>query len=166
VSWVARPMARSDPAPPAQQIADPNVRMAVLVAGFHRSIAERLLDGVRSRLAESGLPAGQLDEVWVPGAYELPLAAQTLARTRRYAAILTVGAVIRGETPHFDYVCDAAASGLLRVALDTGVPCKFGVLTCDTFAQAEARAGGAVGNKGEESADAAVAMANLIALHA
>jgi 6,7-dimethyl-8-ribityllumazine synthase len=158
-------MARSEPAPPAPRLADPHIRVAVLVAGFHRRIAENLLDGVRSRLAESGLPDGHLDEVWVPGAYELPLAAQTLARTGRYAAILSVGAVIRGETPHFDYVCDAAASGLLRVSLDTGVPCTFGVLTCDTMAQAEARAGGPVGNKGEEASDAAVAMANLIALH-
>lgn len=155
-------MARSDPAPSAPVLADPTVRMAVLVAGFHRRIAESLLDGVRSRLAESGLRQGHLDEVWVPGAYELPLAAQALARTNRYGAILSVGAVIRGETPHFDYVCDAAASGLLRVSLDTGVPCTFGVLTCDTFAQAEARAGGSVGNKGEEAADAAVAMVNLI----
>jgi 6,7-dimethyl-8-ribityllumazine synthase len=137
--------------------------MVVLVAGFHRSIAERLVAGARARLAESGLPDANLDEVWVPGAYELPLAAQTLAETGRYAAILCVGAVVRGETPHFDFVCDAAASGLLRASLDTGVPCSFGVLTCDTFAQAEARAGGAVGNKGEEAADAAVAMVNLIA---
>lgn len=156
-------MARSEPAAPAPILADPNARMAVLVAGFHRQIAERLLEGVRSRLASSGLPMGSLDEVWVPGAYEIPLTAQTLARTGRYVAILAVGAVIRGETPHFDYVCDAAASGLVRVSLDTGVPCAFGVLTCDTFAQAEARAGGAVGNKGEEAADAAVVMANLIA---
>jgi 6,7-dimethyl-8-ribityllumazine synthase len=137
--------------------------MVVLVAGFHRSIAERLVAGARARLAESGLPDANLDEVWVPGAYELPLAAQTLAETGRYAAILCVGAVVRGETPHFDFVCDAAASGLLRASLDTGVPCSFGVLTCDTLAQAEARAGGAVGNKGEEAADAAVAMVNLIA---
>ncbi len=164
-SWVARPMARSEAAPPAPPLVDRDVRMAVVVAGFHRQIAEQLLGGVRSRLAQSGLPDGNLDEVWVPGAYELPLAAQTLARTGRYAAILTVGAVIRGETPHFNYVCDAAASGLLRVSLGTGVPCAFGVLTCDTLAQAEARAGGAVGNKGEEAADAAVAMANLIATH-
>ena len=156
-------MARSDPAPPAAQLSDPNVRMAVLVAGFHRSIAERLVAGARARLAESGLPDANLEEVWVPGAYELPLAAQTLATTGRYAAILSVGAVVRGETPHFDFVCDAAASGLLRVSLDTGVPCAFGILTCDTFAQAEARAGGDVGNKGEEAADAAVAMVNLIA---
>lgn len=156
-------MARSEPAPPALRLSDTDVRMVVLVAGFHRQIAERLLDGVRSRLTESGLPDGNLDEVWVPGAYELPLAAQTFARTGRYAAILSVGAVIRGETPHFGYVCDTAASGLLRVSLDTGVPCTFGVLTCDTLAQAEARAGGSIGNKGEEAADAAVAMVNLIA---
>jgi 6,7-dimethyl-8-ribityllumazine synthase len=156
-------MARTEPAPPAPALRDPDVRFGLLVAGFHRAIAERLVAGARGRLAESGLPDGFLDEVWVPGAYELPLAAQTLARTGRYAAILAVGAVIRGETPHFGYVCDAAASGLLRVSLDTGVPCTFGVLTCDTYAQAEARAGGAVGNKGEEAADAAVAMVNLIA---
>ena len=156
-------MARSEPAPPAPALSRPQVRMALLVAGFHRAIAERLVQGARSRLEASGLPEGRLDEVWVPGAYELPLAAQVMARSGRYAAILAVGAVVRGETPHFDYVCDAAASGLLRVSLDTGVPCTFGVLTCDTYAQAEARAGGAVGNKGEEAADAAVAMVNLIA---
>ncbi len=161
-SWVVSPMARSEPAPFAPTLVDATVRMAVLVAGFHRQIAEALLGGVRLRLVASGLPKGNLDEVWVPGAYELPLAAQTLARTGHYAAIVSVGAVIRGETPHFNYVCDAAASGLLRVSLDTGVPCAFGVLTCDTYAQAEARAGGAVGNKGEEAADAAVTMANLI----
>lgn len=155
-------MARSEPAPPAPALTDPDVRMAVLVAGFHRGIAERLVVGARGRLVESGLAPDRLDEVWVPGAYELPLAAQTLARSGRYAAILSVGAVVRGETPHFGYVCDAAAAGLLRVSLDTGVPCTFGVLTCDTYAQAEARAGGDVGNKGEEAADAAVAMVNLI----
>jgi 6,7-dimethyl-8-ribityllumazine synthase len=156
-------MARSEQAPPAARLADPDVRMALLVAGFHRGIAERLVTGARSRLAESGLPDANLEEIWVPGAYELPLAAQTVAETGRYSAILAVGAVVRGETPHFDFVCDAAAAGLLRVSLDSGVPCAFGVLTCDTFAQAEARAGGPVGNKGEEAADAAVAMVNLIA---
>lgn len=155
-------MARSDAAPPAPRLNDPGVRMALLVAGFHRSIAERLVAGARARLAEAGLPDGSLDEVWVPGAYELPLAAKTLAGTGRYAAILSVGAVIRGETPHFNYVCDAAASGLTQVSLETGIPCTFGILTCDTYGQAEARAGGAVGNKGEEAADAAVAMVNLI----
>jgi len=156
-------MARGDPPPPPTRLADPSVRMCAVVAGFHRAIAERLLEGAQARLADSGLPEGALDEHWVPGAFEAPLAAQALARTGRYAAILALGAVIRGETPHFDYVCDAAASGLLRVGLATGVPCAFGILTCDTLAQAEARAGGDVGNKGQEAADAAVAMVNLLA---
>jgi 6,7-dimethyl-8-ribityllumazine synthase len=155
-------MARRDAARPAERLADTGVRMACVVAGFHRDIAERLLEGARERLGEAGLPADALDERWVPGAFELPLAARTLAESGRYAAIIALGAVVRGETPHFGYVCDAAASGLTRVALDTGVPCAFGVLTCDTYAQAEARAGGAVGNKGHEGADAAVAMVNLL----
>jgi 6,7-dimethyl-8-ribityllumazine synthase len=155
-------MARGD-SPPPPRLADPSVRMCAVVAGFHRAIAERLLEGARARLAASGLAGGALDEHWVPGAFEAPLAALALARTGRYAAILALGAVVKGETPHFGYVCDAAASGLLRVGLETGVPCAFGILTCDTMAQAEARAGGEVGNKGEEAADAAVTMANLLA---
>ena len=155
-------MAREGPPPPAEQIEDPDVRMAAVLAGFHRDIAERLLEGARARLVESGLPPERLDERWVPGAFEAPLAAQHLAKSGRYVAILALGAVIRGETPHFDYVCDAVAGGLMRVSLDTGVPCAFGILTCDTFAQAEARAGGDVGNKGQEAADAAVAMMNLL----
>ncbi len=155
-------MARSEPAPPAIPLRDASVRVAIAVAGFHRDIADRLLAGARERLAESGLPADQVDEVWVPGAFELPLAAQTLAATGRYGAVLGLGAVIRGETAHFDYVCDATAHGLQRVSLDSGVPCTFGVLTCDTMAQADARAGGDKGNKGDEAADAAVAMMNLI----
>ena len=155
-------MARVGEAPPAPRLDDTGVRMAAVVASFHADIAERLLAGARERLAESGLAPDALDARPVPGAYELPLAALALARTGRYAAILALGAVVRGETPHFGYVCDAAASGLLRVSLDTGVPCAFGLLTCDTYAQAEARAGGEVGNKGHEAADAAVAMVNLL----
>lgn len=155
-------MAREGPPPPAEALQDPDVRMAAVVAGFHKGIAERLLEGAHARLAECGLPEGRLDEFWVPGAFEAPLAAQHLARAGRHVAILALGAVIRGETPHFTYVCDAAASGLLQVSLETHVPCAFGILTCDTMAQAEARAGGAVGNKGQEAADAAVAMVNLL----
>ncbi|MDX6645004.1 MAG: 6,7-dimethyl-8-ribityllumazine synthase [Miltoncostaeaceae bacterium] len=156
-------MARVGEAPPAPRLLNSDVRMVAAVAGFHREIAERLLQGARARLAESGLPDGALDERWVPGAFELPLAALALARSGRYAAVLALGAVVRGQTPHFGYVCDVAASGLARVSLETGVPCAFGILTCDTYEQAEARAGGAVGNKGEEAADAAVAMVNLLA---
>jgi 6,7-dimethyl-8-ribityllumazine synthase len=137
--------------------------MAAVVAGFHRELAERLLEGARARLAEAGLATDALDVRWVPGAFELPLAAQILARSGRYAAVIGLGAVIRGETAHFDHVAGAASRGLARVALDTGVPCAFGVLTTDTLAQAEARAGGTVGNAGADAADAAVTMANLAA---
>jgi 6,7-dimethyl-8-ribityllumazine synthase len=136
--------------------------MAAVIAGFHRDLGERLLEGARVRLAEAGLPDGYLDERWVPGAFELPLAAKVMARTGRYAAIIALGAVIRGETSHYDHICHAAASGLSAVGLETGVPVAFGVLTTEDRAQADARAGGAVGNAGADAADAAVVMANLV----
>ncbi len=154
-------MARSDPAPPVETLQMDDVRVAAVVAGFHRGVAEALLAGAIRRLGESGLPPDCVDVHWIPGAYEAPAAAAALAGTGRYAAIMALGAVIRGETSHFGYVCDAAAHGLIRVSLDTGVPCAFGILTCDTMAQAEARAGGDKGNKGDEAADAAVSMINL-----
>lgn len=139
--------------------------MAAAVAGFHRELSERLLDGARARLAECGLPDDRLEVTWVPGAYELPLAAQVLARTARYAAVIALGVVVRGETAHFDHICHAAAAGLSRVGLETGVPCAFGVLTTETREQAEARSGGDRGNAGTDAADAAVVMANLVAGH-
>jgi 6,7-dimethyl-8-ribityllumazine synthase len=101
----------------------------------------------------------RVDVHWVPGSFELPLAAITLARTRRYAAIVCVGVVIRGETPHYEYVAGAAAQGLSRVALETGVPVTFGVITSLTEEQAWERAGGSVGHRGEEAARAALEMA-------
>jgi 6,7-dimethyl-8-ribityllumazine synthase len=156
-------VARTGPAPPAPHLSHPGVRMAAVVAGFHREISERLLAGARARLAESGLPDGHLEDFWVPGAFELPLAARTVAHRRRYAAVIALGVVIRGETAHFDHICHAAASGLTAVSLETAVPCTFGVLTCETMEQAVARSGGDKGNAGEDAADAAVAMANLIA---
>jgi 6,7-dimethyl-8-ribityllumazine synthase len=136
--------------------------MAAVIAGFHRDLGERLLEGARQRLAEAGLPEGHLDEQWVPGAFELPLAAKVMAESGRYAAVIALGAVIRGETSHFDYICQAAAGGLSAVGRETGVPVAFGVLTTENRAQAEARAGGAVGNAGADAADAAVVMANLV----
>ena len=156
-------MARTDPAPPAETLAHTDIRVAAVVAGFHRAVAEALLEGAIDRLGESGLPADRVDVHWIPGAFEAPPAAAALAATGRYAAVMALGAVVRGETAHFEYVCDAAATGLMRVSLDTGVPCAFGILTCDTMAQAEARAGGDKGNKGDEAADAAVSMINLLA---
>lgn len=154
-------MARSDAPPPAPRL-EGRGRMAAVVAGFHREIAERLLEGARGRLAEAGLPDGHLDERWVPGAYELPLAAKVMARTGRYAAIIALGAVVRGQTSHYEHICAAAANGLSAVGLETGVPVAFGVLTTEDMAQAEARAGGEVGNAGADAADAAVVMANLV----
>ena len=138
------------------------MRLAAVIAGFHRDLAERLLEGARARLAEAGLPDGHLDECWVPGAFELPLAAKEMAGRGRYAAIIALGAVIRGETSHYEHICHAASTGLSAVGLETGVPVTFGVLTTETRAQAEARAGGEVGNAGADAADAAVVMVNLI----
>ncbi len=138
-------------------------RFAVIVSRFNEALTSRLASGAAAALREAGAAEGDVEIFTVPGAFELPQAARCAAETGRFDAIVCVGCVIRGETPHFGYVCDAAASGLIRVSLDTGVPCTFGVLTCDTQEQADARSGGAVGNKGQEAADAAVAMINLIA---
>ncbi|MGD9572146.1 MAG: 6,7-dimethyl-8-ribityllumazine synthase [Thermoleophilia bacterium] len=156
-------MARTGPMPPAPRLEHPGVRMAAVVAGFHRELSERLLQGAADRLREAGLPDGHLEDIWVPGAFELPLAARSMALRRRYAAIIALGVVIRGETAHFDHICDAAANGLMRVGLDTGLPVAFGVLTTEDRAQAEARSGGDKGNAGMDAADAAVVMANLVA---
>lgn len=155
-------MARSEPQAPAPILADPDVTLLAVVGGFHRELTDRLLDGARARLGASGLTPERLEVQWVPGAFELPLAAGAAAATGRYAAVIALGAVVRGETPHFDYICGAVSHGLTRAALDTGVPIPFGVLTCDTMSQAQARAGGPVGNAGEDAADAAVAMINLL----
>jgi 6,7-dimethyl-8-ribityllumazine synthase len=156
-------VARTGEAPPAIRLEHPGVRMAAVVAGFHREVADRLLGGARERLLESGLTADHFEDFWVPGAFELPLAARTMALKRRYAAVIALGCVIRGETAHFDHICQAAATGLTAVGIQTGVPCTFGVLTCETMEQAIARSGGGKGNAGADAADAAVAMANLVA---
>jgi 6,7-dimethyl-8-ribityllumazine synthase len=138
--------------------ADPRgLRFAVVTARYNRAITAKLLEGARQALA----CAAQVDLFDVPGAFELPLAALRLARRGGYDAIVALGCVIRGETPHFEYVAGEAARGLQQVALETGVPVAFGVLTTDTVAQAEARAGGALGNKGYEAAMTAVEMARF-----
>lgn len=154
-------MARSEAAPPVTRLEAPGVRVALVCSGFHRGLTQNLVQGARERLADAGLADDRIDEHWVPGAYETPLAAQMLARTGRYGAIVALGAVVRGSTPHFEHVCWNASRGLTRVSLDTGVPCTFGILTCDTVEQAWARAGGEVGNAGADAADAAIALVNL-----
>jgi 6,7-dimethyl-8-ribityllumazine synthase len=137
------------------------LRFAVVVGRFNHLVSVRLLDGCTSELVERGAVPADIDVVWVPGAFEIPQAARLLARTGRYAAIVTLGAVIRGGTPHFDFVCSGLTDGVREVIRDTGVPVAFGVLTTNTVEQAFERAGGKDGNKGSDVAAAAVEMANL-----
>jgi 6,7-dimethyl-8-ribityllumazine synthase len=134
-------------------------RFAVVAARFNEAICKKLADGAVGALESGGVAPGQIDTHWVPGSFELPQAALALARTGRYAGIVCVGVVIRGETPHFEFVAGVAARGLSRVALTTGVPVTFGVITSLTEAQAWERAGGGVGHRGEEAARAALEMA-------
>jgi 6,7-dimethyl-8-ribityllumazine synthase len=142
---------------PDQDLDASRYRFAVVVAEFHDDITTRLLEGARECFAKHG--ATTVVEHWVPGAFELPLAAQLLAETGRYEAVVTLGCVIRGETPHFEYVSGECARGLQQAMLATGVPIAFGVLTTETHAQAEARAGGDHGNKGWDAALTAIQMA-------
>ena len=133
------------------------LRIAIVIAAFNGEITERLHDGARECLSKNGVPDDHVTTLRVPGAFELPLAAQRLAAT--HDAVVAIGCVIRGGTPHFDYVCQAATYGLERVALDSGKPVGFGVLTTDDREQAEARAGGVEGNKGFDAAQSAIEMA-------
>ncbi len=135
------------------------LRFAVVVARFNSAITEKLLEGAEEALTKAG--AAHRDVFRVPGAFELPLAAKMLANTHRYHGVIALGAVIRGGTPHFDYVAGEAARGLQDAALGTGVPVAFGVLTTDTVEQAESRAGGADGNKGFDAAMTAIEMARF-----
>lgn len=137
-------------------------RFAVVASRFNESVTSRLLDGAVDALKRHGVADADIDVVWVPGAWELPLAARQLIATRRYAGMVAVGAVIRGETPHFDYVANEAARGLAQASADHGCPIGFGVLTCDNMMQANARAGGAYGNKGWDAALAALEMTDLL----
>jgi 6,7-dimethyl-8-ribityllumazine synthase len=135
--------------------------IAVVVSRFNSEIAERLLAGSRIRLAERGFDESQITIVHVPGAVEIPLAAQKLAEQKKFDAILTLGAVIRGETDHYDYVCTMVSQGCLDVSLKFSVPVIFGVLTTDTEEQALDRVGGKHGHKGRDGVDAACEMVAL-----
>jgi 6,7-dimethyl-8-ribityllumazine synthase len=138
-------------------------RFAIVAARFNEQITERLVDGARRAFASAKIDDADVELHWVPGSFELPQAAAHLARTGAYAAIVCVGCVIRGETPHFEHVAREAATGIREVALATGVPTAFGLITALDEAQAWARAGGAVGNRGEEAAEAALEMAEFVA---
>jgi 6,7-dimethyl-8-ribityllumazine synthase len=136
--------------------------LAIVVSRFNRLVTDRLLAGAHDALARHGVELEKVDVAWVPGSVELPLVARRLAGRGRYDAIICLGAVIRGETPHFDHVAGQAAAGITRVALDTGVPTIFGVITANTLAQALERAGGKAGNKGYDAVVTAIEMANLL----
>jgi 6,7-dimethyl-8-ribityllumazine synthase len=136
-------------------------RFAVIVSRFNAQITGALRDAAVATLREAGAPHGDVDEFAVPGAFELPQAARAAAETGRFDAIVCLGCVIRGETPHFEYISASAAQGLMSAAGDTGVPMVFGVLTTDTEAQARERAGSGADNKGREAAATAIEMATL-----
>lgn len=138
------------------------LRFAIVVARFNAHVTSRLYDGCRDELAARGAAESAVAVYDVPGCFELPLLARELAATGRFDAVMCLGAVIRGDTPHFDYVSSETASGIQRAALDTGVPVVFGVLTTDNEEQAMARAGGAEGHKGREAALTAIEMAHIM----
>lgn len=137
-------------------------RVAVLASRFNEPIVKKLVDGALQALLKYGVVLEDIDVVWVPGAWELPVAARWLLASERYDGIVAVGAVIRGETAHFDYIAAETSRGLADASAESETPIGFGVLTCDTEEQAEARAGGAHGNKGWDAAVATLEMADLV----
>jgi len=138
------------------------LRVAIIAARFNERITQRLVAGALGALRAARLGPEAIEVHWVPGSFELPQAAAHLAATGRFAGIVCVGVVIRGQTPHFEYIAREAASGIRQVALESGVPATFGVITALTEEQAWARAGGEVGNRGEEAAEAALQMAEWV----
>ena len=141
---------------------DRAARFAVVAARFNEPISRRLVEGALHAFAAAKVAEERVDVHWVPGSFELPLAAMHLAGSGSYAGVVCVGVVIRGQTPHFEHVAREAASGIRHVALTTGIPVGFGVITTLDEAQAGARAGGDVGNRGEEAAAAVIEMANFV----
>jgi len=140
----------------------PSGRFALVAARFNHFIVEHLVGGALDGFKRHGVADDALDLAWVPGSYEIPLVARRLAAGGKYAAVICLGAVIRGDTDHYDYVAGEAAKGIAQVALATGVPVIFGILTCDTLEQAINRAGAKAGNKGFEAALTAIEMVNLL----
>jgi 6,7-dimethyl-8-ribityllumazine synthase len=144
------------------QLSASGLRFAIIVSRFNSFITERLLGGAMDAIVRSGGSADQVDLVKVPGSWEMPVVAGELARQKKHDAIICLGAVIRGDTPHFDYVAGEAAKGIAHVSSETGVPVAFGVLTTNTLEQAIDRAGAKSGNKGFDAAMTAIEMANLL----
>jgi len=139
------------------------LRFCLVASRFNRFVSQSLVEGARDALLRHGVPEAGIDVAWVPGSFELPLAARRLAGTGNYSALICLGAIIRGQTPHFDFLAAEVTKGIAQVALDTGVPVTYGVITADTLEQAIDRAGAKAGNKGADAAVAAIEMANLLA---
>jgi len=137
------------------------LKIGIVVSRFNELLSSRLLSGAQDGLIRHGIDADDVDVAWVPGAFEIPLVAHSMATSGRYDAVLALGVIIRGGTPHFEYVAAEVSKGVAKVTLDTGVPVMFGVITADTIEQAVERAGTKAGNKGWEAAVSAIEMANL-----
>ncbi|MFQ3545196.1 6,7-dimethyl-8-ribityllumazine synthase [Halobacillus rhizosphaerae] len=137
------------------------LKIGIVVARFNDFITSKLYEGAADGLKRHGVDLDQVEAAWVPGAFEVPMVAGKMANSGKYDAVITLGAVIRGSTPHFDYVCGEAAKGVSQASVQSGVPVIFGVITTDTIEQAIERAGTKAGNKGWEAATAAIEMANL-----
>ncbi|HOQ36336.1 MAG TPA: 6,7-dimethyl-8-ribityllumazine synthase [Acetivibrio sp.] len=138
------------------------LKFGVVVGRFNEFIGSKLLGGVIDGLVRHGATESDIEVAWVPGAFEIPLVAQKMANSKKYDAVICIGAVIRGSTPHFDYVSSEMSKGIAKVSLDSGIPVIFGVLTTDTIEQAIERAGTKAGNKGYDAAVTAIEMANLL----
>ncbi|SFP25521.1 6,7-dimethyl-8-ribityllumazine synthase [Salibacterium halotolerans] len=138
-----------------------DLTIGIVVGRFNDFITEKLLEGAKGALKRHGTAEENVDTAWVPGAFEIPFAAQKMAASGKYDAIIAIGTVIKGSTPHFDYVCAESAKGVSRVSLDYNLPVIYGILTTNTIEQAVERAGTKAGNKGAEAASSAVEMANL-----
>ncbi|MGD6831458.1 6,7-dimethyl-8-ribityllumazine synthase [Sutcliffiella halmapala] len=138
------------------------LKVGIVVGRFNEFITSKLLGGAQDALKRHGVEEGSVDVAWVPGAFEIPLVAKRMADSGKYDAVITLGTVIRGSTPHFDYVCNEAAKGVSQASMQSGIPVIFGVLTTETIEQAIERAGTKAGNKGWEAAASAIEMANLL----
>ncbi len=139
-----------------------NEKFCIIVARFNEFIGSKLLSGAIDELVRHGAKSENIDVMWCPGAFEIPLVAKKAAKSGKYNAIITLGAVIKGSTSHYDYVCAEVSKGVASVSLETSIPVIFGVLTCDNIEQAIERAGTKAGNKGSDAAKSAIEMANLI----
>ena len=142
--------------------AQENDRFCIVISRFNDFIGSKLLEGAIDTFKRLNVKEENIDVIWVPGAFEIPLSAKFAAETKKYAAIVTLGAIIRGSTSHYDYVCAELSKGIASVSMSSGVPVLFGVLTTDTIEQAVERAGTKAGNKGAQCAQSAIEMANLI----